>query len=393
MSSSASVVLVGAVVLGLGAPVRAAPPAPSSSIIGGTPTTPGEYPTVVFVKIGSFYCTGTLVGPTWVLTAGDCLDPAVVGLTSQDQVTASTEVHLKTIDFWNDPGEVIKASATFKDPLFSQASLGLYDLGLIQLATPVTDITPSSINSRAAAAPVGAVATQVGYGITNVADRSFGVEYELRDRASVSCASLKAGSDTNLLCFSHTDGRGTCSGDGGAPAFAMVAGRPTVIAVESFGDSGCAVYDALTRIDAERAFLMTHVPELLGCVVDPDCAAGWICFSHSCIAEPFGPRGLGTMCNAAADCDSSICAARGPDASPADKRCSLTCSLADANACPAGFDCVASGASSDAVCWPADSHRGGGGCAVAGDGGSAASLLGLGAIAFARRRRQRGPAS
>lgn len=394
MSSSANVVVVAAVMLGLGVPAGAAPPAPSSSIIGGTATMPGQYPTVVFVRIGGFACTGTLVAPTWVLTAGNCLDPAVIGLASQDQVTASTEVHLKTVDFFSDYGVVIKASATFKDPLFSSGAEGSNDLGLIQLATPVTDIKPSPINPRATAAPVGTVATQVGYGITDLADtNSLGVEYELRDRASVPCMSVKAGNDTDLLCFSHADHRGACRGDGGGPAFAMVAGRPTVIGVGSFSDPDCAVYDAMTRIDAERAFLMTYVPDLLGCVADPDCAAGWICFSHACIAEPFGPRGVGTMCSTAADCDSSICVARGPDDQPADKRCSLTCSLGDASACPAGLDCVASSASSDGVCWPAatgaDSHRGGGGCAVAGDGGTAAALLGLGTIALAHRRRRR----
>ena len=46
-------------------------------------------------------------------------------------------------------------------------ALGSYDLGLIQLATPVTDITPSPINLNAAAAPVGTIVTMVGHGITD----------------------------------------------------------------------------------------------------------------------------------------------------------------------------------------------------------------------------------
>src|SRR3954468_8226514 len=215
-----SMVFVGAVALGLGSPVRAAPTSPPAQIIGGTPTTVGQYPTVVALEIGNQLCTGTLVGPTWVLTSAGCMDPAVVGLSSQDQVTANTEVHFKTVDLPNDIGDVVKASATFKDPLFNKDALGSHDLGLIQLATPVTDITPSPINLNAAAAPVGTIVTMVGYGTTDRNQpRNSGVEYDLRDRVSVSCSSLNigTGTDTDLLCFSKVDHRGTCSGDAGGP--------------------------------------------------------------------------------------------------------------------------------------------------------------------------------
>lgn len=379
--------LVGA--LALRAPAGAAPAAdvpaaasPTPDIIGGTATTVGQYPTVVGLEIGSFLCTGTLVAPTWVLTAGHCVDPAVVMLPSQDAVTKGTTIHFNTVNIVDDPGTVLQASATFKDPLFDQSHLGTNDIGLIQLATPATGVDPSPINLSAAMAPVGTIATIVGYGLTSQPGGAgnTGIEFELTNRISIPCSSKSIGSDINLLCFSQTDNKGTCSGDSGGPAFAIINGKQTVVGVTSFGDQQCASYGADTRLDIEQQFLVQHVPELIGCLSDRDCTAHRVCFAHSCIAQPFGPTGIGTVCNTAADCDSAICAVSSQDG----KRCSLTCSPSDPGTCPDGFECLKSSTSVGA-CWPVP----GGGCCDAGPGSPATALVGLGAVALGLRRRRR----
>jgi len=365
----------------LAGPAAAAPAGPPVSIIGGAETTAADFPAVVALTIGNNLCTGTLITPLWVLTAAHCVDPDVIGLASQDQVTSSAQVHFHTLSVLEDPGTVVRAAATFKDPLFNKAHLGNNDIGLIKLAKAVTDVVPAGINLDAAMAPVGTVVTIVGYGSTQQSGQgSVGVQFALSNRTSVSCPSLSIGADTNLLCFSQADNKGTCSGDSGGPSFAVIGGKALVVGVTSFGDQDCAQFGAETRVDVEQAFLVAHIPELIGCVSDSDCSGQRLCFAHSCIADPFSPTGVGTLCNTAADCESAQCTETSQDG----KRCSFTCSVSNAASCPNGFDCLQSSGDVGA-CWPAE---GGGCCDTSGAGGPTAMLLGLGVAVMARRRKR-----
>src|SRR5256885_1192977 len=49
------------------------PAAPSLAIVGGHDAAPGAYPSIAEITFGSsFLCTGTLIAPNYVLTAGHC---------------------------------------------------------------------------------------------------------------------------------------------------------------------------------------------------------------------------------------------------------------------------------------------------------------------------------
>ncbi|HEX4417851.1 MAG TPA: trypsin-like serine protease [Kofleriaceae bacterium] len=373
--------LAGAV-LGLVALLAAAPAQASPRIIGGTPTTDGEYPSVVALVIGgSNLCTGTLITSTWVLTAAHCVDPMVLGLGSQDEVTAAMTVHFHTLNVLDDQGTVVTAAATFGDPMFDQAHLGSHDIGLIQLSTDVTDVQPSPINLFANMAPAGIDVTTVGYGAqAGGMGAAVGAELELKARPTVPCDSLGIGSDTNLLCFSQADRTGTCQGDSGGPSFAFLDGQQVVVGVTSFGDDGCAKFGASTRVDIEQPFLVQHVSELIGCLQDTDCPIDRVCFNHNCISTPFSPNGIGSTCNTANDCESSECAESSQDGS----RCSITCSVSASGSCPGGFDCLR--ATGDiGACWPSANA---GCCDAGGAGGPGAMLLGIGVMVVALRRRR-----
>src|SRR5829696_9409034 len=45
---------------------------PSLAVVGGDDAEPGEYPSVARITYGAFMCTGTLIQPDTVLTAGHC---------------------------------------------------------------------------------------------------------------------------------------------------------------------------------------------------------------------------------------------------------------------------------------------------------------------------------
>ena len=348
-----------------------------SPILGGTPATLGQYPSVVLVEVGGGLCTGTLITKDWVLTAAHCVSPQVLGLANQAAVTASVKVHFNTINGAHSPGTIVTAAETIGDPGFNIQNLGKNDSGLIRLATPVTDIAMVPVNFDAANAPVGIAVTMVGFGATaQGGGGTVGVEYVVA-QTSVSCNGL-AGSDADLLCFSQVSGKGKCEGDSGGPSFAMIDGVLSEVGITSFGDQNCAQFGADTRTDAERAFILAHVPALR-CDTDANCPMAHECFEHKCIVTPFQPTGLGATCMTNAECDSASCAM-----SDQGGKCSMGCSVGTAATCPAGFDCIVAGAAG--TCWPTTE---GGGCCDAGGTGAPTMLFGIGIIGLVLRRRQR----
>lgn len=341
----------------------------SQPILGGQQATQGEYPSVVAIEAGGGLCTGTLIDKEWVLTAAHCV---------QGFSPTSIRVHFGTVDLTRSLGTTVNAAMAIAKPGFDEHNLGTNDIGLIQLASPVTDITPLPVNLQPEKAPVGIGVTMVGFGATGANQSgSIGIEYVVQ-QTSVACSSF-AGSDADLLCFNQVSGKGKCNGDSGGPSFAMIDGHLTQVGVTSFGDMSCTQFGADTRTDAERDFLLQYIPQL-ECSSDADCPEGRTCFLKKCIAQPFSPTGLGTACAGNGDCDSGTCATAGDD-----QFCSMSCTVGDAATCPDGFECLEAGASG--ACWPVEEDTG---CCDASGHNATSMLLGLAlfGLVFGRKRRR-----
>jgi hypothetical protein len=354
------------------------------AIIGGTPTTVGEYPNVVAIQIGGDLCTGTLLTENWVLTAAHCVTPTLVGEQDQAGVTASIEVYFNTVDPLSNPGMMVKAMNSIPDPDFNYMALGSHDSGLIELATPVTNITPVIPNFNAADAPVGVTVTMVGYGDSqagtggNPPPQSAGIENVVM-QTSMSCASINI-SDANMLCYSQSGGKGKCEGDSGGPSFATIGGHLVEVGLTSFGDESCAQYGADTRVDAETSFITSHVNHFY-CTDDSDCTqSAHSCFQSVCIVTPFQPMGLGSTCTGGSDCDSGTCASGNGG-----EKCTTTCTMGSADSCPASFSCVPATGTSG-ICWPSSDT---GGCCDASGASGKTSVIGVAIVAMVLRRRRR----
>jgi len=341
-------------------------------ILGGSATTVGQYPNVVALEVGGGLCTGTLITPDWVLTAAHCIQ----GLTP-----SSVRVHFGTVNMFSNPGVVRTATQVIAKPGFSENNLGKNDIGLIKLNMPITDIKPVPVNLDPAKAPVGLKVTMVGYGATAAGGGgSTGAQFMV-EQTSVACASY-VGSNTDLLCFSQTNGKGKCQGDSGGPSFAMVDGVFTQVGVTSFGDQYCQQFGADTRTDAEKEFLLMHVPQL-ECEYDTDCPGGAegiaSCFGRRCITAPFTEGGLGSECVGNAECDSGLCANDGDN-----QYCSMQCTPGNPASCPTGLECVDAGDGTGA-CWPADE----GGCCDSSNKNARTGLMGLLVVGFVLSRKRR----
>lgn len=348
-----------------------------SPILGGTPTQIGDYPQTVAILLGGALCTGTLIAPDWVLTAAHCVTASELGVSTQAQVTSMVSVHFNALRA--NGGTAVKAIDTFPDPGFNINALGSHDAGLIHLAQKVTDIKPVKLNFDPAQAPVGVAVTMVGYGVSDTTTQTAGTEYVVQ-QTSVNC-SLQEGTDANLLCFNQTSGKGKCNGDSGGPSFVTTGSTLLEVGITSFGDQNCQQFGADTRVDAEKAFITGHVPNLY-CEQDSDCQMGHECFENACITTPFAPTGIGSVCTDNTSCESGECAMSGKDS-----KCTMDCTVGDTTSCPSGFDCLAGGAGG--VCWPTPGAQDGGGCCDASGQGAPTALFGIGLIGLVMRRRRR----
>jgi len=223
----------------------------SFPIVNGQPE-PGMDPVVglgaVFGDQVFSACTGTLITPTLVLTAGHCgagLDLELVVALGSAFFGPSVAEPFLTVGFTNlvaHPGyeELVSGPG-------GTESYGLHDVSVLTLADEVTEVEPALLRR----APLtdddlGAEILSVGFGVTDGEGNGGGTK-----RSAVLTVDQLWQQFVLSDSVTNENGANICSGDSGGPQFEVTEGRLVQWAVHSWGDGGCLVTSGSTRVDTE----------------------------------------------------------------------------------------------------------------------------------------------
>lgn len=186
---------------------------PEFRIVGGTKSTKDRYPyQVALVENGSQFCGGSLISPTWVLTAAHCFGSV-------------TDVEIGRFDLENDSEvyERIKVQHEIPHPYFDMATLD-YDFMLLKLEQP-SNYTPVMIDDGGSVNLIyGQDLTVIGWGKTSYSIFSSSsnvlleveVDYVPKDMCNRRFNVLGAEITGRMICASRV-GKSSCHGDSGGP--------------------------------------------------------------------------------------------------------------------------------------------------------------------------------
>jgi secreted trypsin-like serine protease len=211
---------------------------PSMAIVGGHAA--GSYPSVAQITFGNaFLCTGTLIAPNYVLTAGHCGSMTGSAVASP----ASWPAALITVRIGNSTygtgGEVVPVSQAVVEPDYLATSG--YDITLLKLSRNSTK-APTKVSGAAETGlwAAGTTETIVGWGATSEGGSTPTKLQEAQVPITTDAYCSGAYSDfdaTTMICAGFPQGgTDTCQGDSGGPMFGA---GPKVVGTTSFGE-GCA---------------------------------------------------------------------------------------------------------------------------------------------------------
>jgi len=227
-------------------------------IVGGTEAVPGEFPWQVAITIdGLYFCGGSLIDTTHVLTAAHCAD----GASSFEITFGAHNINQ------NEPSQISEKSTQYTiHPNWNSNTLA-GDIAIIRLpnAIPLTPrIQPICLVNGQAPNYVGASLVVSGWGKTQ--DIGGGISSVL-NKATVTgittaeCAAVYGSIITNdILCVDTTaQSQGPCNGDSGGPlSFVDGQGIYNQVGIVSFGSRLCLNSGnpaGFTRISSYEQFI------------------------------------------------------------------------------------------------------------------------------------------
>jgi hypothetical protein len=333
---------------------------------------------------GATFCSGSLISPNVVLTAGHCLSIELTGIpVTEIEVFFGNEVA--------DGGTVTSVVDGGPHPLFDPTEIPptyeLNDIGILQIETP-SRVEPFTLSSEPVDNSfIGRSLRLVGFGYTGPDGDNAGIK-----RSGTSVIEDLPGT----IFYMGLTPAGTCNGDSGGAALLTTDGGDEVLAaIHSLSD--CETEMAEERVDLHVSdFIQPFVDAAAapacdrdgrcapGCTApDPDCPCADDGFCTSACSEPASDPDCAASCGADGACDED-CGGQDPDCEPAriaDDVCDEDCGDRDP-------DCDAEPQSGGAG---GGRNEDEGGCAMAARGAPSPAfvLLLLGGLAVRRRAPRR----
>lgn len=214
----------------------------SQEIVGGTVTEITTVPWQVSLQgpDGSHFCGGSIVTPTWIVTAAHCVAggaPAriVAGISRLSQSAS---------------GQIRSVKRVVMYPGYSDPTLGK-DAALIELASPLTldgtrvrAIKPLTTASPQTLTAPGVMTTVSGWGTTTegaqtLPDQLQSVQLPIVATSTANTAYNMTITDDQLAAGVATGGQDSCQGDSGGPLVVYRGTEPMLAGIVSWGE-GCA---------------------------------------------------------------------------------------------------------------------------------------------------------
>jgi secreted trypsin-like serine protease len=204
----------------------------------------------------AFRCSGTLIAPKVVVTAGHCAGEP--GEFSGVRIFTESDVENGNNNYPFAGPNTIEAVSWQAHPLFTERAFFLHDVGVIQLTKAVKLAAGQygklpTVNQLDALQPSSATLfTAVGYGLQRINPVFIQADL-IRMSAEPHLIQINTGftGDFSLLLSNNAATGGTCFGDSGGPNYL---GSGNVIAgVTSFGLNGnCAGTGGVFRLDRQN---------------------------------------------------------------------------------------------------------------------------------------------
>lgn len=221
-----------------------------AAVVGGALAEARTFPSLAFIagEAGGsgFWCTGTVVAPNVVLTAGHCAEDAATGVL--DEPPGFTVV-TGNVEWTATPRQVSGVSRVLVYPGFDRSDL-TGDAALLILSTPTTApaIALASYPSDSPRLEAGTRSLIAGWGYTYLGQESqpqrLSYAYTVVQRAGYCEHNVRPFSGVSELCAIDPPGEGTgaCYGDSGGPLLALApSGSGDVeLGIASHGPEECS---------------------------------------------------------------------------------------------------------------------------------------------------------